>query len=54
MKLAWICYNYTYTRRPGCIRGPYVKEIVEILFYEPDSDDYDKVVPIVYAEIVKS
>ena len=54
MKLAWICYNYTYTRRPGCIRGSYVKKIVEILFYEPDSDDYDEVVPIVYEEIVKS
>lgn len=53
MQLAWICYKYVYTRNGKGFRGTHIEEIAEILFYEPDSDDYDKVVPIVYAEIVK-
>jgi hypothetical protein len=43
MKLAWICYTHGHEDDDEAV----------ILFYEPESYRYDKVVPIVYAEIVE-
>ena len=47
MKLAWLCYDYEDRCYPYNYKDPV------ILFYEPDRYRYDKVVPIVYAEIVE-
>lgn len=46
MKLAWICYMF----QDGSSNKDYGKAI--IVFEEPDPYRWDKVVPIVYAEIV--
>jgi hypothetical protein len=43
MKLAWLCYKFTYDEDYNVV----------IVFEEPESWEYSKVVPIVYAEIVK-
>ena len=45
MKLAWLCYMY----QDGSSNKDYGTPV--ILFYEPERYRYDKVVPIVYAEI---
>ena len=47
MKLAWLCYDYEDRCHPYTYKDPV------ILFQEPLQYLYDKVVPIVYAEIVK-
>ena len=47
MKLAWLCYDYEDRCYPYNYKDPV------ILFEEPLQYLYDKVVPIVYAEIVK-
>jgi len=49
MKLAWLCYIYMDVSGDKCFHPRPV-----ILFTEPDPYRYDKVVPIVYAEIVES
>ena len=46
MKLAWLCYDYEDRCHPYTYKDPV------ILFEEPLRYLYDKVVPIVYAEIV--
>lgn len=45
MKLAWLCYIDEYEDN-----GFHRKEII-IVFKEPESWKYDKIIPIVYAEI---
>jgi len=47
MKLAWLCYHLIENA------GELKYDEPVILFYEPDRYRYDKVVPIVYAEIVE-
>jgi len=47
MKLAWLCYHLIENT------GKLEYDKPEILFYEPDRYRYDKVIPIVYAEIVE-
>lgn len=42
MKLAWLCYD----------EGEFFTNII-ILFSEPKSWEYSKIVPIVYAEIIE-
>ena len=43
MKLAWICYNYD-------VDGEFM--LPTIVFEEPSSLRYDKIIPIVYAQII--
>jgi hypothetical protein len=45
MKLAWLCYYYDTENEPD--------GLVKIVFEEPITYHYRKVVPIVYAEIVE-
>lgn len=46
MKIAWLCYTHT---------SIYLEEEQEVVieFKEPESWKYAKIVPIVYAEIIK-
>lgn len=46
MKLAWLCYNII-PNSGGEFGPPLIK------FYEPDNQEYDTVIPIVYAEIIE-
>ena len=49
MKLAWICYGFTFDKDDGYdLDNP-----TTIVFKEPEQWKYVKVVPIVYAEIEK-
>jgi hypothetical protein len=47
MKLAWLCYEYDFDLSASTYKDPV------ILFHEPERYRYDKVIPIVYAEIVE-
>ena len=47
MKLAWLCYYLIENT------GKLEYDKPAILFHEPKQNQYDKVVPIVYAEIVE-
>ena len=46
MKLAWLCY-----RNDGWYREEDI--VPQIVFYEPDPNLWDKVIPIVYAILEK-